>query len=137
MRGREQLSPFVRLDREVTPDERPLTDQLASAVDAHLREHLWEGPSVTLRRGDDATPFPTLGEDDTAAAGGGEFDVVLRGPGGVLYDVHTHVAVTVREPTAVVDLPQDVARPAYEALAVSVLDSVQIRRGGIRYEVDR
>lgn len=87
----------------MTPDERPLTDQLASALNAHLREHLWDGPAVTLRRGDDATPFPALDEDDTVAAGGGEFDVVLRGPDGTLFDVHVHVAVTVRETTAVVD----------------------------------
>lgn len=92
----------------MTTDERPLTDQLASAIDAHLREHLREGPSVALHLHGDGTdvdgmPFPTLGEDDTVAAGGSEFDVILQGPGGVLYDVHTHVAVTVRKPTAVVD----------------------------------
>lgn len=124
----------------MTPDGRPLTDQLASAIDAHLREHLWDGPPVALHgEGTDAdgTPFPALDEDDTVAAGGGEFDVVLRGQDGTLYDVHTHVAVTVRKPTAVVDLPPDVARPAYEALAASVLDSAQVSRGGIRYEVDR
>lgn len=90
----------------MTPDERPLTDQLASALNAHLREHLWDGPSVALHGEGtdvDGTPFPALDEDDTVAAGGSEFDVILRAPAGTLYDVHTHVAVTVREPTAVVD----------------------------------
>lgn len=119
----------------MTPDQRPLTDQLATAIDAHLREHLWEGPAVALRRGDDATPFPALSEDDTVAAGGGEFDIILRAPDGALYDVHTHVAVTVRKPTAVVDLPAGVPLAAAEAAALTGFDSVQISHGGIRYEV--
>ena len=87
----------------MTGDPRPLTDQLASAVDSHIREHLWNGPAIAL--GDDR--FEPLDEDETTAAGGGEFDVVLRGPGGALFDVHTHVAITPRSTTAVVDrLPE-------------------------------
>jgi hypothetical protein len=83
----------------MTTDPPFLPDQLSDLLAAHLREHLWNGPAVRL--GDDR--FEPLDEEETAAAGGGEFDVVLRAPDGTLFDVRVDVAVAWRERTAVVD----------------------------------
>lgn len=83
----------------MTANALPLTDQLASAVHAHLCEHLWDGPPVTLPSGDDGVLHRTLDVEETAAAGGGEFDIILRGQAGDLYDVHLAVAVTARDNT--------------------------------------
>lgn len=73
-------------------DAHDVAGKLTRRADEHVREHLWNGPALRV----DGQPFVPLDAEETAAAGSDEFDVILRGPDGALYDVRIDITVTPR-----------------------------------------
>jgi hypothetical protein len=72
------------------PTEPTTADWLAHRIDVHLHDYLWNGPRIAI----DGHPYDLVDPDEVP--GMDEFDVVLRGPDGTLYDVDLAVTVTPR-----------------------------------------